>query len=106
MAALESGVADAGKDYVNCKGAYWVAPYIKCWGVHGNVNYYSGMAGSCNVYFQEMGRRAGQESIVKIAREFGLGSKTGIDLPYETAGLLPTVEWKKGIERIVDRSPV
>jgi penicillin-binding protein 2 len=101
MAALESGVADAGKDYVNCKGAYWVAPYIKCWGVHGNVNYYSGMAGSCNVYFQEMGRRAGQESIVKIAREFGLGSKTGIDLPYETAGLLPTVEWKRELNALL-----
>ena len=100
MAALESGVADAGKDYVNCKGAYWVALH-QVLGVHGNVNYYSGMAGSCNVYFQEMGRRAGQESIVKIAREFGLGSKTGIDLPYETAGLLPTVEWKRELNALL-----
>lgn len=101
MAALESGLMDPAKDYVNCKGAYWIAPYIKCWGVHGNVNYYSGMAGSCNVYFQEMGRRAGQENIVKIAREFGLGSKTGIDLPYETSGLLPTPEWKSELNALL-----
>jgi penicillin-binding protein 2 len=101
MAALESGLMDPAKDYVNCKGAYWIAPYIKCWGVHGNVNYYSGMAGSCNVYFQEMGRRVGQENIVKIAREFGLGSKTGIDLPYETSGLLPTPEWKSELNALL-----
>lgn len=101
MAALETGAVDADGDYVNCKGAYWVPPYIKCWGVHGNVNYYSGMAGSCNVYFQEMGRRVGQENIVKIAREFGLGSKTGIDLPYEVAGLLPTAEWKRELNALL-----
>jgi len=101
MAALESGLVDPSKDYVNCKGAYWIAPYIKCWGVHGNVNYYSGMAGSCNVYFQEMGRRVGQEGIARIAREFGLGSKTGIDLPYETAGLLPTAEWKRELNALL-----
>ncbi len=101
MAALESGVVDAGNDYVKCSGAYWVAPYIRCWGVHGHVNYYSGMAGSCNVYFQEMGRRAGQEGIVRMAAEFGLGSKTGIDLPYEVAGLLPTPEWKKELNDLL-----
>ncbi len=101
MAALETGLMDPDKEYVNCKGAYWVAPYIKCWGVHGNVNYYSGMAGSCNVYFQEMGRRVGQENIVKIARELGLGSKTGVDLPYETAGLLPTAEWKRELNAVL-----
>lgn len=100
MAALESGVARAD-DYVNCTGAYWVAPYIKCWSVHGNVNYYSGMAGSCNVYFQEMGRRCGQENIVRIAREFGLGSKSGIDLPYETSGLLPTPQWKQELNSVL-----
>lgn len=103
MAALETGVVDPD-DYVNCTGAYWVAPYITCWSVHGRVNYYTGMAGSCNVYFQELGRRSGQGSIVKIAREFGLGSKTGIDLPYETAGLLPTPEWKKELNAVlIDR---
>lgn len=94
MAALEKGVVDPLRDFVNCGGAYWIAPYIKCTGVHGNVNMYSAMAQSCNTYFQEMGRRAGKEEIVRIAREFGLGSKTGIDLPDERIGVLPSPEWK------------
>lgn len=95
MAALERAVMDTRTDSVNCQGAYWIAPYIKCTGVHGNVNYYSAMAVSCNTYFQEMGRRAGKDEIIRVANQFGLGSKTGIDLPEEKKGLLPTPEWKK-----------
>ncbi len=94
MAALDKEVVNPVKDYVNCTGNYWLAPFIRCWSVHGNVNYYSALAGSCNVYFQEMGRRAGQDEIIRVASEFGLGSKTGIDIPYESKGLLPTPDWK------------
>jgi penicillin-binding protein 2 len=97
MAALEKGVMDPLKDLVNCAGSYWVAPYIKCTGVHGNVNYYKALGVSCNTYFQEMGRRAGKDEIIRVASEFGLGSRTGIDLPYEAKGLLPTPAWKKEI---------
>lgn len=97
MAALDKEAMVPLEDYVRCTGNYWIAPYIKCWSVHGNVNFYSAMAGSCNVYFQEMGRRAGQKEIIRVAEEFGLGSKTGIDLPYEFSGLLPTPQWKKDI---------
>ena len=81
-----------------------MAPYIKCTGVHGQRNYYSGMAVSCNTYFQEMGRRAGHERIVHVADQFGLGQKTGIDLPHESKGLLPTAAWKKEINALlIDR---
>lgn len=100
MAALEKGM-DPQTDIVNCAGAYWVAPYIKCTSKHGNVNYYRAMAASCNTYFQEMGRRAGKDEIIHVASQFGLGSKTGIDLPYETTGLLPTPEWKKNINALM-----
>lgn len=101
MAALEAGVMDPLKDYVNCQGRYWIAPYIPCTGVHGNVNYYSGMAASCNTYFQEMGRKATQENLVKVAKDFGLGEKTGIDLPYEIQGSVPTPEWKREINDLL-----
>jgi Cell division protein FtsI/penicillin-binding protein 2 len=101
MAALEAGVMNPLSDYVNCQGKYWIAPYISCTGVHGNVNYFSGMAASCNVYFQEMGRRAGKDNIIKVAQDFGLGDKTGIDLPYESEGLVPTPAWKKEINEIL-----
>jgi penicillin-binding protein 2 len=97
MAALEQEAMDPLSEYVNCMGGYWIPPNIKCTGVHGNVNYYSGMAHSCNTYFQEMGRRTGKDRIIDIAQEFGLGSKTGIDLPDESKGLLPTPEWKKEV---------
>jgi len=101
MSALEKGVMDPQVDLVNCAGAYWIAPRIKCTGVHGSVNYYRAMAVSCNTYFQEMGRRAGKDEIIHVAKQFGLGSKTSIDLPYETGGLLPTPEWKKQISAII-----
>lgn len=94
MAALEIGAMDPLKEMVTCRGSYWIAPNIPCWSVHGNVNYYSGMAGSCNTYFQEMGRRAGVDEIARVASEAGLGSLTGIDLPGEITGLLPTRDWK------------
>ncbi len=100
MAALNKGVVNP-IDYINCTGNYWIAPFIRCWSVHGNVNYFSAMAGSCNVYFQEMARRAGQQEIIRVAGEFGLGSKTGIDLPYEATGLLPTPEWKNQINTLL-----
>lgn len=98
MAAMEKVQMDPLNDYVNCRGRYRLAPYIACTGVHGNVNYYSAMAHSCNTYFQEMGRRAGEEELIRVAKEFGLGQKTGIDLPFETKGLVPTPEWKKELK--------
>ena len=51
MAALEAGINPNEK--VLCRGSYWRPPYIRCWSVHGSVDFYSALAGSCNVYFQE-----------------------------------------------------
>lgn len=101
MAALEKGAMNPLSETVYCGGKYWIPPYIKCTGVHGNVNYYSAMAHSCNTYFQEMGRRAGKDDIIEVAAQFGLGSKTGIDLPQESSGLLPTPAWKKEINDLL-----
>jgi penicillin-binding protein 2 len=53
MAALESGNLDPFNDYVNCQGRYWIAPYIACTKAHGNENYFSGMADSCNTIFRK-----------------------------------------------------
>ncbi len=94
MAVLEAAQATP-LDTVVCTGKYWFSPYIKCWTVHGRVNYYSAMARSCNVYFQEMGRRAGIAQIGKVGLEVGLGDRTGIDLPFESKGILPDLEWQK-----------
>ncbi|MDR1194265.1 MAG: penicillin-binding protein 2 [Peptococcaceae bacterium] len=93
MAALASGNLTP-QDRITCGGAYWYKPYIKCTGVHGSLNYLQAMARSCNVYFQEAARRAGIENIGRIGHEFGMDSKTGLDLPFEGAGLLPSVDWQ------------
>ncbi|MDH7478935.1 MAG: penicillin-binding protein 2, partial [Syntrophomonadaceae bacterium] len=103
LAALESQVINPQQVLVDCKGAYWLPPYIRCWQTHGPVNFFKGMAVSCNTFFQEAGRLAGVENIVRVAEQLGLGRKTGIDLPGESRGLLPNPQWKRDLNaRLVD----
>jgi penicillin-binding protein 2 len=85
LAALEYAKINPQEIIVN-RGAYWEPPYIKSIAPLGPYNYYSAIAQSDNVYFQEMGRRAGIENISKMGEEFGLHLPTGIDLPYESSG--------------------
>jgi penicillin-binding protein 2 len=54
-----------------------------------------GLAQSCDVYFFTMGNELGVNTIGSFARDFGIGALTGIDLPEERTGLLPTPEWKQ-----------
>ncbi|SMB92166.1 peptidoglycan glycosyltransferase [Desulfonispora thiosulfatigenes DSM 11270] len=84
MAALEQGINTNEK--IKCSGRYWKKPYIKCTGVHGYLNYYDAIAKSCNVYFQEMGRRVTVENFSLMGKEMGLDRPTGIDLPFENLG--------------------
>lgn len=93
MAALLSGKIDPS-ERITCSGRYWQKPYIQCTGVHGPVNYYEAMAKSCNVYFQEAARRAGIDLIGEVGEAFGMSVQTGIDLPFESKGLLPSVSWQ------------
>jgi len=93
MAALASGNLTP-ETRITCSGAYWYKPYIKCTGVHGSLNYYQAMARSCNVYFQEAARRAGIGFIGMTGHEFNMDAKTGLDLPFEGAGLLPSINWQ------------
>ncbi|MCL2043995.1 MAG: penicillin-binding protein 2 [Treponema sp.] len=64
------------------------------WG-HGRLNLYNALVQSCNIYFWQVGRdNLGVENIIAYSRDFGLGAVTGIDLPGETAGFIPTPQWK------------
>lgn len=94
MAALTSGEITP-EETIQCTGQYWLPPRIKCWNVHGQTDYYKALARSCNVYFQEAARRAGIELIGQVGQEFGLGDRTGIDLPFESVGLLPHLAWQE-----------
>ena len=93
LAELYAGVADPLEE-INCTSAAWVDPRAKCTREHGKVNLYEAIAMSCNTYFQEMGYRAGIEAIDDIAEQLGLGQVSGIDIPGEAAGILPSPEYK------------
>ncbi|CAA7618847.1 penicillin-binding protein 2 [Magnetospirillum sp. SS-4] len=68
-----------------------------CWKKegHGAQDLISGIKNSCDVYFYEIARRTGFEKIAEMARRFGLGVPTGIDLPNEKSGLMPDKAWKR-----------
>lgn len=96
MAGLASGKVKVTDTSIYCDGRYWKPPYIKCWNAHGAVNFHKAIAVSCNTYFQHVGDQAGIKYIDQVAREFGLGEKTGLtDLLGESAGILPSPERKK-----------
>jgi penicillin-binding protein 2 len=62
---------------------------------HGRLNLHQAMAQSCDIYYWNVGRDyLGVEQIVKYSREYGYGEETGIDLPGEISGFIPTPQWK------------
>ena len=62
---------------------------------HGFVNLEDAIARSCNIFFYELGRRLGISRIAEHAQALGLGERTGIDLPGERSGVMPSPEWKQ-----------
>jgi penicillin-binding protein 2 len=97
LAALEAGVISP-EQRIFCRGHTQLgnAKY-HCWkrGGHGSVDMRGGIQHSCDVYFYEIAKRTGIDRIAEMARRFGLGAPTGIDLPGERGGLIPTAKWKK-----------
>jgi penicillin-binding protein 2 len=75
---------------------------FNCWvrTGHGYVDLFGGLAQSCDVYFYTVGNELGVEKIDSYARDFGIGALSGIDLPEERAGLLPTPEWKEKTQHL------
>jgi penicillin-binding protein 2 len=86
-----------------CDGSYNIGRWVfRCSHVHGAQNFTQAIAHSCNVYFFNTGLVLGPKVLEEYARLFGLGTLTGIDLPYEDKGNIPTPEgflkrkWSKG----------
>jgi penicillin-binding protein 2 len=61
---------------------------------HGPVDLEKAIYQSCDVFFYTLAEKLGIERIAKYATDFGLGEKTGIDLPNEVTGVMPSEEWK------------
>ncbi len=68
---------------------------IRCWnaGGHGEVDLYGAIRGSCNVYFYKLGLKIGLDVWEKYSKLFAFGKKTGIDLPNESSGLVPSTAY-------------
>ncbi|MBE0475532.1 MAG: penicillin-binding protein 2 [Coriobacteriia bacterium] len=101
-AALDAGIASEWTTY-RCSGKWsgmgeqW-SKY--CWNRsgHGSVSFRRGIQDSCDTVFYEIGYafyKRGEEEIQEVARRFGYGAPTGVDLPGEVGGRVPDAAWKK-----------
>lgn len=94
-AALTEGVVTPDEQIFD-SGHHWIIPKGNADGeALGWLNFRSALAHSDNVYFYEMSNRLGIDRLEKYARMFGLGAKTGIDLPYEASGLVANRRYKE-----------
>lgn len=98
VAGTNEGIAQ--NLHVNCPGGgTFYGRYFKCWvvaehRVHGAVDLTKAIYQSCDVFFYTLAERLGIEKIAKWATALGIGKKTGIDLPNEASGVMPSEEWK------------
>ena len=106
IAGLESGVINLNTR-INDTGVYTkyakVGISMNCWvwtdyhRGHGNINVSQAIEQSCNYFFYETADRMGIDKLVQVAKYFGLGGKTGIELQGETSGVLASREAKAKI---------
>jgi penicillin-binding protein 2 len=97
-AGLQEGIAQDMHVICNGGGEFY-GRYFKCWisarhQTHGFVDLAKGVYQSCDVFFYTLAEKLGIERIAKYATMLGLGQKTGIDLPQEASGVMPSEEWK------------
>jgi penicillin-binding protein 2 len=95
VAGWQEGISQTMQVHCGGGGTFY-GRYFKCWikGAHGEVGLTKAIAQSCDVYFYTLAERLGIGKIAQYAQAFGLGQKTGIDLPQEVSGVMPSEEWK------------
>ncbi len=94
LAAYDNGLADL---QVFCSGSVTIGNHtFHCYkkGGHGHVDLRRGIQVSCDVFFYEVARRLGIDKMEAAARALGLGAPTGIELPGENSGFIPSAAWK------------
>lgn len=97
IALLEEGIISP-QTRVHCTGSFQFGNRkYHCWkrGGHGYMNIVGAIRESCNIFFQKMMENFDIDILAKYATAFGFGHKTGVELPREARGLIPTKEWKK-----------
>jgi penicillin-binding protein 2 len=93
LAGLESNVAQDLKVVCN-GGATFYGRFFACDKRHGPVDILHAIPFSCDTYYYTLAERLGIEKIAYWAHKVGIGQKTGIDLPGEVSGVMPSEEWK------------
>ncbi|MDZ7713828.1 MAG: penicillin-binding protein 2 [Rhodovibrio sp.] len=96
LAALEAGIDPAQEVY--CPGHYKLGnARFHCWKRygHGKMDMHAAIKESCDVYFYDVSRKVGVDKIAEMSRRLGLGDETGLDLPGERGGTIPTKAWKR-----------
>jgi len=95
MAAMDNGLENL---QVDCTGSITLGNNVfHCWkkGGHGHVDLHRGIQQSCDVFFYEVAKRLGIDKMSDAAFKLGLGKPTGIEIPGERGGVIPTREWKQ-----------
>ena len=98
VAGLQEGIARTL--HVNCGGGKtFYGRFFRCWiaarhGSHGDVGINKAIYQSCDSFFYTLGERLGIGKIAQYAAALGMGQKTGIDLPQEASGVMPSEQWK------------
>ena len=93
VAGLQENVAQTMR--VNCAGgASFYGHFYACDRHHGGVDIHNAIPYSCDTFYYTLANRLGIDKIAQYGTELGLGQKTGIDLPDEAAGTMPSTLWK------------
>jgi penicillin-binding protein 2 len=94
LAGLETGLLEPSTTYF-CPGyGTFYGVTHKCDAVHGTINLHQAIVHSCDVYFYNVGNKIGIDTIAEYGQMVGFGKKTGIDLPGEAEGIMPSPKWK------------
>ncbi|MDF0652725.1 MAG: penicillin-binding protein 2 [Nitrospira sp.] len=97
VAALETKTVSPSTT-VHCNGGYQFGKRLyHDWkaGGHGYVDLHNALVHSCDVYFYTIGQRMGIDVIAEFGKDFGLGKTTGVELPSERSGIMPSTAWKQ-----------
>ena len=103
LAALESPDFNPDKTVI-CPGWFSLPGDIhrfRCWRKegHGAMNLHDAIVQSCDVYFYKLAVALGIDRMKEFLNTIGFGAKTGVDLPLESTGLVPSPAWKKSIRQ-------
>lgn len=94
-AGLESGKINASTTFV-CPGSFNLGGrQFLCWDTHHEQDLNGAIAHSCDVFFYHTGLLVGIQGLYEEALRFGFSRPTGIDLPYESSGFIPSPLWKR-----------